>query len=82
MIHGDLCGPLALETLGGSKYFLMLVDDYIRMLRVSMLKQNSKGFQAFKNFKIQAEKEKDLKIFCLEQKTMENSHLMSFHPFA
>ena len=35
LIHGDLCGPFALEPLGGSKYFLLLVDDCFRMLWVS-----------------------------------------------
>ena len=43
----------------------MLVDDCTKMLWVSMLKQNSEAFKAFKNIKIQAEKEKDLKIYCL-----------------
>ena len=35
LIQGDLCGPFAPETLGGSKYFLQLVDDGTRMLWVS-----------------------------------------------
>ena len=39
LIHGDLCVPLDLESLGGSKYFLLIVDDCTRMLWVSMLKQ-------------------------------------------
>ena len=65
MIHGDLCGPFAPETLGGSKYFLLLADDCTRMLWVSMLKQKSEDFEAFKTFKIQAEKEKYLKIIYL-----------------
>ena len=32
VIHGDLCGPFALETLVGNKYFLLLVDDCSRIL--------------------------------------------------
>ena len=27
MIHGNLCGPIELEILGGSKYLLLLIDD-------------------------------------------------------
>ena len=27
MIHEDLCGPIELEILGGSKYLLFLIDD-------------------------------------------------------
>ncbi|CAA7407636.1 unnamed protein product [Spirodela intermedia] len=26
LIHSDLCGPIDLETLGGSKYFLLLAE--------------------------------------------------------
>ena len=65
LIHGDLCGPLAPETLGGSKYFLLLVDDCTRMLWVSLLKQKLEAFKAFKSFKAQAEREKELKLICL-----------------
>ena len=65
LIHGDLYGPFSLETLSGSKYFLLLVDDCTRMLWVSLLKQKSKAFEAFKSIKVQAEKEKELKIICL-----------------
>ena len=64
-IHGDLCGPFALETLGGSKYFLLLVDDCTRMLWVSLLKQKLEAFKAFKSFKVQAKREKELKLICL-----------------
>ena len=65
LIHGDLCGPFALETLGGSKYFLLLVDDCTRMLWVSLLKQKLQTFKVFKSFKAQAEREKELKLICL-----------------
>ena len=65
MNHGDLYGPFAPETLGGGKYFPLLVDDCPKMLWVSMLKQKLEAFEAFKNLKIQDEKEKDLKIACL-----------------
>ena len=65
LIYGDLCGPFAPETLGGSKYFLLLVDDCTRMLWVSLLKQKLEAFEAFKSFKAQAEREKELKLICL-----------------
>ena len=65
LIHGDLCGPFAAENLGGSKYFLLLLDDCTRMLWVSLLKQKLEAFEAFKSFKAQAEREKELKLICL-----------------
>ena len=67
LIHGDLYGPFAPETLGRSKYFLLLVDDCTRMLWVSLLKQKLEAFKAFKSFKAQAEREKELKVIYLRK---------------
>ena len=65
LVHGDICGPILLATLGGSKYFLLLVDDYSRLMWVAMIKKKSKAFQAFVKFKNLAEAEKEMKIRCL-----------------
>ncbi|XP_074361102.1 uncharacterized protein LOC141701320 [Apium graveolens] len=32
LIHCDLCGPISPETLGGNKYFVLLVDEYSRIM--------------------------------------------------
>jgi hypothetical protein len=40
-VHGDLCGPMTPATLGGRHYFLLLVDDLSRYMRVVVL--GSKG---------------------------------------
>jgi hypothetical protein len=32
IVHGDLCGPITLVTLSGNHYFLMLIDDFSRLL--------------------------------------------------
>lgn len=31
IVHADLCGVMQTASRGGSKYFLMLTDDYSRM---------------------------------------------------
>jgi len=31
LVHADLCGPMNTELLGGSRYFLLFIDDYSRM---------------------------------------------------
>lgn len=28
LVHADLCGPMKTESLGGTKYFLLFIDDY------------------------------------------------------
>ena len=40
-MHGDLCGSVTLATLGGRRYFLLLVDDLSRYMWVMVL--GSKG---------------------------------------
>ena len=34
LVHGDLCGPITPSTNGGRRYFLLLVDDCSRYMRV------------------------------------------------
>jgi hypothetical protein len=38
LVHVDLCGPTTPVTAGGNKYFMLLVDDCSRWMRVYMLK--------------------------------------------
>jgi len=30
VVHSDVCGPMQTETPGGSRYFVLFVDDLIR----------------------------------------------------
>lgn len=57
LVHADLCGPITPSTAAGNKYFLLLVDDYSRMMWVYMLTEKSKAFERFKNFKALVENE-------------------------
>jgi transposase InsO family protein len=41
LVHGDLFGPVTLATLGGRRYFLVVVDDHSRYMWVLVL--GSKG---------------------------------------
>ena len=55
MIHVDLCGPITPETVGGNKYFMLLVDDCTKWMTVSILKTKDQGCTAFVRFKAEAE---------------------------
>nr|GFB58473.1 retrovirus-related Pol polyprotein from transposon TNT 1-94 [Tanacetum cinerariifolium] len=57
LIHADLCGPMKSESLAGSKYFLLFIDDYSRMSWVYFLKLKSESFECFKKFKAMVEKQ-------------------------
>ena len=62
LIHADICGPISPPTLGGSRYFLLIIDDFSQLTWVAMLQCKFDAFEAFKRFKILAETEKGVKI--------------------
>lgn len=66
LVYADLCGPICPPTLGGSRYYLLIVDDCSRLMWVTMLKQKLEVLTHFKKFKCLAEAEKGMKIKCLK----------------
>ena len=37
LIHMDICGPVSPPTLGGNRYFLLIIDDFSRLIWVAMI---------------------------------------------
>jgi transposase InsO family protein len=64
-VHTDLVGPTTTNGLKGERYFMLLVDDYTRMVAVFFLKNKSKDFENFKIYKEMVENEMDSRIKCL-----------------
>ncbi len=62
LIHTDVCGPLAFESMGGAKYFVTFTDDSTRFSWIKVLEKKSDTFAAFNEFKNMAESESDSKI--------------------
>ena len=62
MVHADLCGPMEVPSIGGSKYFLLFEDDYSRMCFVYFLKHKSEAIEHFKEFKEMVEKQTGSRI--------------------
>ncbi|XP_074327045.1 uncharacterized protein LOC141664984 [Apium graveolens] len=60
LIHGDICGPITPSTHAGNRYFMLLVDDYSRIMWVYLLKIKDEAFEAFKRFKAKVENEEKL----------------------
>jgi hypothetical protein len=65
IVHIDLVGPTTTKGLKGEKYFMLLVDDYTRMVAVFFLRNKSEDFENFKVYKEMVENEMDSKIKCL-----------------
>lgn len=57
LIHSDICGPINTESLGCAKYFVTFTDDRTRYTETTMLRKKSDVLDAFKNYKLKAEKQ-------------------------
>ncbi|GJS95759.1 retrotransposon protein, putative, unclassified [Tanacetum coccineum] len=69
LVHADLCGPITPTTVGGSKYFLLLVDDFSMWSWVYMLIGKFEAFDAFKQYKKMVEESSGYKV-----KTLRTDH--------
>jgi transposase InsO family protein len=65
IVHTRIVGPVRTKGLKGEQYFMLLVNDYTRMIAVCFLKKKSKLFENFKIYKEMVENEVDSKIKCL-----------------
>ncbi|KAJ9551322.1 LOW QUALITY PROTEIN: hypothetical protein OSB04_015367 [Centaurea solstitialis] len=62
LVHADICGPISPQTIGGNRYFLLIVDDYCRYMWVYPIKTKDEAFPMFKRFKAKVEKEGRYKV--------------------
>ena len=57
LVHMDLCGPMQNTSLGGSEYFMLIIDDFSRLTWVFFLKHKSEAFLSLKEWVALVEKE-------------------------
>ncbi|GJV64786.1 retrovirus-related pol polyprotein from transposon TNT 1-94 [Tanacetum coccineum] len=50
-VHSDLWGPSQVESLGGKRYFLSIIDDYSKRVWVYILRFKHEAFKKFKEWK-------------------------------
>jgi transposase InsO family protein len=62
LLHMDLFGPIAYISIGGSKYCLVIVDDYSRFTWVFFLQEKSQTQETLKRFLRRAQNEFELRI--------------------
>lgn len=62
LVHADLCGPITPTTTGGNRSFMLLVDDYSRVMWVYLLKSKDEAFNAFKLFRAKVENGGERKV--------------------
>ena len=62
MIHTDVCGPMQVDSHGGSKYFVSFTDDYSRYTTVYFMKKKSEVLEKFKEFAQLVENKTNMRI--------------------
>jgi transposase InsO family protein len=62
LLHMDLFGSITYISIGGSKYCLVIVDDYSRFTWVFFLQEKSQTQETLKRFLRQAQNEFKLRI--------------------
>jgi hypothetical protein len=58
-VHTNLVRPIRTKNLKGEQYFMLLVDDYTRMIAFCFLGKKSKAYENFKVYKEMVENEMD-----------------------
>lgn len=62
LIHSDVCGPMPVDSFGGSWYYVLFLDDYSRKVFVKPIKHKSDVFAEFCEFKSLVENQTGNKI--------------------
>lgn len=65
LIHSDVCGPMRVASLGGSKYFVQFIDDHSRWGEIRFLKSKDEVLAATKEVINLFETQTERKVKCL-----------------
>jgi hypothetical protein len=65
LIHSDVWGPFPIPTVGGSRYFVIFVDDFSRYTWIYFMKNRSEVLTIYRDFAkmIQTQYSKAIKVF-------------------
>ncbi|KAL0298359.1 UNVERIFIED_CONTAM: Retrovirus-related Pol polyprotein from transposon TNT 1-94 [Sesamum radiatum] len=64
-VHADVWGPSNIETHGGNRYFLSVIDNFSRKVFVFLMKHKSEAFEKFRNWKTLVENQTGQKLKAL-----------------
>jgi hypothetical protein len=62
LVHTDVCGPMRVNSLAGSRYFVTFIDDKSRWCEIYFMKKKSEVIEKFKKYKCLVEKKTERKI--------------------
>ena len=81
LLHLDLMGPTRIESLGGKRYIMVVVDDVTRYTWVILLRSKSDAPEHIETLCTRLQNEKSLKIDRIRNvhgREFENSYMESF----
>lgn len=61
-VHSDVWGPTRVQSMGGSRYFVLFIDDFSKKVWVYFMKQKSEVFENFKVWKAEVENQTERKV--------------------
>ncbi|KAD4178745.1 hypothetical protein E3N88_27336 [Mikania micrantha] len=61
-VHVDLWGPARVQSLGGARYFLSLIDGFSRRVWVYLLRSKDEAFDKFKEWKVMVENQSEKRV--------------------
>ncbi|CAG9131792.1 unnamed protein product [Plutella xylostella] len=64
LIHADTCGPMEVPSVGGSRYFVILKDDFSNYRSVYFVKSKDEIKKCIENFLYKAENITNNKVLC------------------
>jgi transposase InsO family protein len=78
LVHTDVRGPMRVNSLAGSRYFVTFIDDKSRWCEVYFMKKKSEVIEKFKEYKCLVEKktERKIKIVRSDNGTEYTSHYL------
>ena len=82
LIHSDVWGPSSINCIGGSRYFIVFVDDYSRYSWVFLMRSRDELLNIYRNFAnmVKTQFSKAIKVFVLTMHVnLPNMHLNIFY---
>jgi hypothetical protein len=62
LVHSDVCGPVEMPSIGGSRYFVTFVDDASHKVFLYFVKSKSEVKEVYERFKAKAERQTGRKL--------------------
>ncbi len=62
LVHSDVCEPMRITFHGGTRYFVIFIDNFSRKTHVYILKMKGEVFDKFKAYKVLVENQIGMKI--------------------